>query len=191
MTPALAEAQSSHARFGTCLFARSCVVCSLCFGEFALDDSWRCRPRRARGIQHREDKCLPPRKQHINFGSREGQTEGAAQLRQCDLDLPAENGVEECLSHTATNLEPALVVRTKLARLLKLKVKSDTRPKKKLLTWFHKARVFDLTNSLSQYIIKNATFAQVRSSKIKQLFVSGWCKFENWFSTPRSCGPKC
>ena len=38
-----------------------------------------------------------------------------------------------------------------------------------------------LTINLSQ---KNATFAHVRSSKIKQLFVSGWCKFENWFSTP-------
>ena len=62
-----------------------------------------------------EDKWLPPRKQHINFGSREGKTEGAAQLRECDVDLSAENGGEECLSHTAANLEPALVLRNKLA----------------------------------------------------------------------------
>ena len=36
-----------------------------------------------------------------------------------------------------------------------------------------------LTNDLSQYIIRNAGNAQVRSSEIKRLFVSEWSKLEN------------
>ena len=46
------------------------------------------------------------------------------------------------------------------------------------------SRKAGLTNNLSWYIVRNARFAQVRSSKNKQLFVSGWCKFEHRFSHP-------
>ena len=38
-----------------------------------------------------------------------------------------------------------------------------------------------VTNDLSQHAIKNDRNARVRCSKIKRMFVSGWCKLENWF----------
>ena len=43
------------------------------------------------------------------------------------------------------------------------------------------SQVAGLTNDLLQYIIRNAWNAQVRSSKIKWMFVSRWCKFEKLF----------
>ena len=43
-------------------------------------------------------------------------------------------------------------------------------------------RAGDSTNNLSQHNIRNTGFTQIRSSDIKQILMSWWCKFEHWFS---------